>query len=159
MNDVIETADALHASANRLYWHSRGTVESLAGRLGMSRHAFYQSIRPESAGRPCASCGGALEFAHRTARQTGRARCAACGAAESVPRSAPAKAVLVEDVVPSPPPPPPSARITFRGWNLSRWLRELAAVPRERKARVVGAAALGVAAGVLALELLNPSRW
>ena len=156
MNDVIETADALHASANRLYWHSRDSVETLAGRLGMSRHSFYQSIRPEGAGHPCAACGGALEFANRTARQTGRARCAACGAEERV---APPSAVLIEDVVPTPPPPPGAARISFRGWNLARWRRELAAVPRERKARVGGAAALGVAAGFLALELLDPSRW
>ena len=153
MNDVIETAEALHASANRLYWHSRDSVDALAARLGMSRHAFYQSICPEPAGRACAACGGVLEFANRTARQTSRARCAGCGAAERVPPTAVAS-VMIEDVLPTPPP-----RLTFRGWNLSRWRRELAAVPRERAAMVGGAAALGVAAGVLALELLNPSRW
>ncbi|HEX8674957.1 MAG TPA: hypothetical protein VF710_23860 [Longimicrobium sp.] len=158
MNDVIETADALHASANRLYWHSRDSVDALAARLGMSRHAFYQSIRPEPARRACAACGGELEFANRTARQTSRARCAGCGATERVAPPA-VQSVVVEDVLPAPPPPPPSARPSFRGWNLSRWRRELAAVPRERAAMVGGAAALGVAAGVLALELLNPSRW
>lgn len=158
MNDVIETADALHASANRLYWHSRDSVDALAGRLGMSRHAFYQSIRPEDAGRACATCGDRLEFANRTARQTGRARCAACGAAEHVAR-APAAQVLVEDVVPALPPVPVARRVSFRGWNLARWRRELAAVPRERAAMVGGAAALGVAAGVLALEVLTASRW
>lgn len=155
MNDVIETADALHASANRLYWHSRDSVEALAGRLGMSRHAFYQSIRPEGAGRECAACGGALEYANRTARTTGTARCAECGESETVAWTPPA--LVLEDALPT---PPPSAKgFSFRGWNLSRWRRELAAVPRERKAKVGGAAALGVAAGVLALELLNPSRW
>jgi hypothetical protein len=154
MNDVIETADALHASANRLYWHSRDSVDALAARLGMSRHAFY---RPEPAGRACAACGGVLEFANRTARQTSRARCAGCGAAERVAPT-PVQAVVIEDVLPT-PPAPPSARLTFRGWDLRRWRRELAAVPRERAAMVGGAAALGVAAGVLALELLNPSRW
>lgn len=157
MNDVIETADALHASANRLYWHSRDSVDALAARLGMSRHAFYQSIRPEPAGRACAACGGALEFANRTARQTSRARCAGCGSAERV-APPPMQSVVIEDVLPT-PPPPPSARVTFRGWDLPRWRRELAAVPRERAAMVGGAAALGVAAGVLALEFLNPSRW
>ena len=157
MNDVIETADALHASANRLYWHSRDSVDALAARLGMSRHAFYQSIRPEPAGRACAACGGVLEFANRTARQTSRARCAGCGAAERV-APPPVQAVVIEDVLPT-PPAPPGARLTFRGWDLRRWRRELAAVPRERAAMVGGAAALGVAAGVLALELLNPSRW
>lgn len=157
MNDVIETADALHASANRLYWHSRDPVDALAARLGMSRHAFYQSIRPEPAGRACAACGGVLEFSNRTARQTSRARCAACGADERVSPT-PVQSVVIEDVLPA-PPPPPSARVTFRGWDLARWRRELAAVPRERAAMVGGAAALGVAAGVLALELFNPSRW
>lgn len=157
MNDVIETADALHASANRLYWHSRDSVEALASRLGMSRHSFYQSIRPEAAGQACAECGGEMEYANRTARQTGNARCAACGAAEHVAWTAPS--VVLEDALPTPPPPPSATRFSFRGWNLSRWRRELAAVPRERKAKVGGAAALGVAAGVLALELLNPSRW
>lgn len=154
MNDVIETADALHASANRLYWHSRDSVDALAARLGMSRHAFYQSIRPEPAGRACTACGGVLEFANRTARQTSRAGCAGCGADERV-TPPPVQSVVIEDVLPT----PPSARLTFRGWNLARWRRELAAVPRERAAMVGGAAALGVAAGVLALELLNPSRW
>jgi hypothetical protein len=156
MNDVIETADALHASANRLYWHSRDTVETLAGRLGMSRHAFHQSIRPQPVGQPCAACGGALEFANRTARQGGRARCAGCGAAERVARPAP-PAPLPEIL---PAPLPASARaFPFRGWSVARWRRELAAVPRERTAMIGGAAALGVAAGVLALEILNPSRW
>ena len=157
MNDVIETADALHASANRLYWHSRDSVEALASRLGMSRHAFYQSIRPEAAGRACAECGGTLEWANRTARQAGHAHCAACGAAEQVEWAAPA--VVLEESAATPPPPPSATRFSVRGWNLSRWRRELAAVPRERKARVGGAAALGVAAGVLALQLLDPSRW
>ena len=157
MNDVIETADALHASANRLYWHSRDSVDALAARLGMSRHAFYQSIRPEPAGRACAACGGVLEFANRTARQTSRARCAGCGAAERV-APPPVQAVVIEDVLPT-PPAPPGARLTFRGWDLRRWRRELAAVPRERAAMVGGAAALGVAAGVLALEVLTASRW
>ncbi len=158
MNDVIETADALHASANRLYWHSRDPVDALAARLGMSRHAFYQSIRPDDAGRACASCGERLEFANRTARQTGRARCGGCGTEEQVVRAA-SPPVLVEDVVPALPPPPLARPVSFRGWNLARWRRELAAVPRERAAMVGGAAALGVAAGVLALEILTASRW
>lgn len=155
MNDVIETADALHASANRLYWHSRDSVEALAARLGMSRHAFHQSIRPQPTGSPCA-CGGALEWANRTARQGGRARCAECGAAQRVARPAP-PAPLDEAIA---APLPASARaFPFRGWSLARWRRELAMVPRERTAMIGGAAALGVAAGVLALELLNPSHW
>jgi hypothetical protein len=156
MNDVIETADALHASANRLYWHSRDSVEALAARLGMSRHAFHQSIRPQSAGLPCAGCGGVLEFANRGARQGGRAHCGGCGAAQRVPRPAP-PAPLDEVIV---APLPASARaFPFRGWSLARWRRELSMVPRERTAMIGGAAALGVAAGVLALELLNPSHW
>jgi len=155
MNDVIETADALRASANRVYWHSRDSVQALSARLGMSRHAFHQSIRPQDAGRACAGCGGALEFANRAARDASRARCAECGAEEAVARPAPT--VMAEEVL---PPTPRSARVfPFPRWSLARWRRELAAVPRERKARVGGAAALGVAAGVLVLELLSAPRW
>ncbi len=156
MNDVIETADALHASANRLYWHSRDTVETLAARLGMSRHAFHQSIRPQPAGHPCAGCGGPLEFANRTARLGGRARCPECGATERVARPAPPAPM---DEVLAAPLPASARAFPFRGWGLARWRRELAAVPRERTAMIGGAAALGVAAGVLALEILNPARW
>lgn len=153
MNDVIETADAIHASANRLYWHSRDSVDTLASRLGMSSHAFYLSIRPQPVGSACAACGSPLEFANRTARQTGRAQCSGCGARELVARGEapdPAEAEL------HPPRPP---RISFRGWSVGRWRRELAAVPRERAAMVGGAAALGVAVGVLGLEMLEAMRW
>ncbi len=152
MPDVIETADALHASANRLYWQSRDPVEALAARLGMSRHALYSSIRPLPAAQECSGCGEPLAFANRTARETGVARCAACGAEEHVDARAEAEA-----------PPVPLARP--RRWGrvdapeaVRRIRHELAHVRPERAAMIGGAAALGVAVGLVATDLLRHMR-
>jgi hypothetical protein len=153
MPDVIETADALHASANRLYWQSRDTVEALAARLGMSRHALYSSIRPLPAGRECTGCGEPLAFANRTDREAGLARCAGCGAEEHV--HAPAADAEA--------PPVPLKRP--RRWGrvdapeaVRRIRHELAYVRPERAAMIGGAAALGVAVGLVAVDVLRHMR-
>ena len=148
MSDVIETADALHASANRLYWQSQEPVDRLATRLGMSRHAFYASVRPMPAGAGCA-CGGALEFSNRKARAQGRVRCPACGAAPAVAAEAPA---ATHD---SPPPIPLSVGRRRGAGLLRTWWRELSMVRPERAAMIGGAAALGLATALFATDVLR----
>lgn len=151
MKDVIETADAIHASANRLYWHSQDPVEELASRLGMSRHALYASIRPVPAGVDC-ECGEAMVFTNRTRRATGQARCQACKA-EAV--------VAVERISPvrgTPPPRPlsPTARRRLRRIaTVRRWAHDLARVSRERVMMIGGAAAMGAVVGLVAGEALR----
>ena len=143
MTDVMETADALHASANRLYWHSRDPVETLAARLGMSPHALYASVQPAPAELPCAACGEGLVFANRARRANGQADCPACGAAQQVE---PGEGEL---------PPAPLSPRRPRSQALRRWWRDVHAVPRERFAMIGGAAALGLAAALVAGEVVR----
>jgi hypothetical protein len=146
MTDVMETADALHASANRLYWHSRDSVETLAARLGMSPHALYASVQPAPAEAACAACGEGLVFANRARRANGQADCPGCGAAQQVEASG-------RDEL---PPAPLSARPRGpRAEALRRWWRDVHAVPRERFAMIGGAAALGLAAALVAGEVIR----
>ena len=145
MNDVIETADALHASANRLYWHSSDTVEELAARLGMSCHAFHGSIQPAGAGAECAECGEGMVFANRVHRAQGSAHCPACGATAVVEASAAAAEEL-----------PPVALAPPRKRDLLRdWFRDLSYVRPERAALIGGAAALGLATALVAGEVVR----
>ena len=144
MTDVIETADALHASANRLYWVSQDSVEELAVRLGMSPHALYASLQPAPAGVECASCGGEMVFANRARRANGQAHCPACGGPRQVDAA--------EDDL---PPAPLSARP--HGGALRRWWRDVHSVRPERVAMIGGAAALGLMVSLVAGEVVRES--
>lgn len=155
MSDVIETADAIHASANRLYWHSHDSVDQLAARLGMSRHALYNSIRPAPAGTDCQECGQEMVFANRNQRAHGRAHCPKCG-----------NEALVDverlGLVHSDPPPAPIR--PKRRSSVERMMRVylggLRGVRPERAAMIGGAAAMGLAAAMVAGEVLRGMhRW
>lgn len=137
--DVIESVDALHASANRLYWHSEHSVDALAARLGMSRHALYGSIRPQPTGQPCPDCDGELAWANRSARNAGHAKCPACGAAAQVPHVSSAETSL---------PPGPVLKRRRTTAALRTWARAAAAAGRRRALMLGGAAVLGAAAGL-----------
>lgn len=76
------------ADINRLYWESDLPVAEIAERLGVSRRALYDGIRPRPAGIPCPSCGGELGFRNRRAAESREAECAACGTGQVVPGSA-----------------------------------------------------------------------
>lgn len=157
MKDVIETADAIHASANRLYWHSHDSVEELASRLGMSRHALYSSIRPLPAGVDC-ECGAQMVFANRTRRAAGHAHCQACGATETIP----AERVMPVRDTPPPRPLAPRRALGQQSLGVRAFARRLAAVSRERFMMIGGAAALGVAAGLAAVNVVrggHPPTW
>ena len=140
MSDVIETADAIHASASRLYWHSRDSVDQLAARLGMSRHALYASIRPMPAGVDC-GCGGAMVFANRNQRALGKAHCPGCGAEQPVPTDASAHT--------DPPPEPLAAPRAATRIDVRQLWRGLSRVQPERAMLLGGAAAMGMAAAMV----------
>jgi hypothetical protein len=155
MADVNATADAIHASANRLYWLGHDSVEQLAARLGLSRHALYASIRPAPAGAQCAACGAEMVFANRNRRAHGQAACTACGAEETV---AGERAALVHA---SPPPAPLRRQRRSAVRRILRvYLRDLRRVRPERAAMIGGAAAMGMAAAMVAGEVVRGlGRW
>ncbi|MFW6202430.1 MAG: hypothetical protein ACOC8B_07620 [Gemmatimonadota bacterium] len=71
--------DSRDGAANRLYWESDASVAEIARRLGVSRRALYDAVRPEAAGLPCPDCGTGLIYRTRTARMLGEAECSRCG--------------------------------------------------------------------------------
>ena len=151
MADVIESADAIHASANRLYWHSRDPVDRLAERLGMTRPALYAAVRPAPAGADCAACGTGLVFANRSRRAHGRAHCPACGCQRQVDGGRVAHA--------DPPPAPlvPHPRRPPVRERARQWRHALSGVRPERAALFGGVAALGMVAALFAGEVLRES--
>lgn len=66
------------AEANRLYWDTDETVNSIANRLELSRRALYDAIQPVPAGRDCPVCGGDLVYENRSARTADEAVCPQC---------------------------------------------------------------------------------
>ncbi len=148
MSDVIESPERIRAGANRLYWQSGDTVDELAARLGMSRHALYSSIRPAPAGVECTECGAPMAYANRSARGSGRARCPDCGATRVVRPEHRAASQPDED-----------SPVAFDAESEARpsyveepgWRRALAGVPRDRVATLGGLALLGAAFGVAAV--------
>jgi hypothetical protein len=156
MSDVAETADVLHDSANRLYWQGHDGVDQLAARLGMSRHAFYGSIRPVPAGADCTECGEEMVYANRARRAQAQAHCPGCGAEARVE----ARAL---EIVPVTPPPVPLARPRRRSMirrMMRLYVRDLRRVQPERAALIGGAAAAGVAVALVGAEVLrNLERW
>jgi hypothetical protein len=79
MSGANTASDAIRASVDRLYWNSEESVDAVASRLGLSRHALYQAVHPHPAGAACGICGGELAFANRSQRTRRRARCTECG--------------------------------------------------------------------------------
>lgn len=150
MSEVMETAEEIHAGANRLYWHSTDSVEALAKRLGMSRHALYASVRPAPAGIDCSRCGGALVFPNRSSRSFGKASCTRCATVEAVP--APGAASDAEALPPLPLAYRRPTRLLDRE-RLRRIRNDLAAVGRERVRMIGSAALLGAVVGYAAVGL------
>lgn len=156
MSTATETADALHGAANHLYWNSDETVDQLAQRLGMSRHALYASVQPIAADATCEACEGVLEFTNRSSRNAGRATCIACGAEAFVEFPRPEE--TTEETGESPEPMSDATTgdaitgdvPTVENGRLRR-------IP-ERAAKIGGAAALGAAIGVAAVAVTRRKR-
>lgn len=87
-----DLAQDISERANRLYWNSDRSVNSIADGLGLSKGGFYGVIRPIESGRHCSSCQLKTVFANRTAQERDDAFCPVCDAsglpAPSVPSAA-----------------------------------------------------------------------
>jgi hypothetical protein len=68
--------------ANRLYWETDASVAEIADRLGWSRRALYDAIRPLPADAACDVCGSTLVFVNRSARSAATTTCMTCVARE-----------------------------------------------------------------------------
>lgn len=80
----MQTDERAAAEANRLYWDSETPIAEIADRLDLSRRALYDAVEPVGAGARCDRCGGELQYGNRSARKSGYASCAECGAEEMV---------------------------------------------------------------------------
>jgi len=76
----LEQNASVIAEANRLYWQTDKSVAEIAEKLNVSRRALYELVKPEAAGISCSACGGVVEYANRSAKQSGTGRCKNCGA-------------------------------------------------------------------------------
>lgn len=72
---------ALAPDINRLYWETGESVRAVCESLDITSSTLYRLLEPLPAGA-CSACGGALGFRNRTARDSGEATCASCGAVE-----------------------------------------------------------------------------
>jgi len=72
----------LAPEANRLYWESDRSVNQIAHDLEISKGTLYELVRPLPAGLPCPRCGKEMVFPNRTAREKGFLTCPACGLEE-----------------------------------------------------------------------------
>jgi hypothetical protein len=164
---MTETADneVARQRANRLYWSSAETVDEIAARLEIGRSALYSSIRPAPALADCRRCGAGLVFPNRSARSAGRARCTDCGATQLIGENAHPSDRVRESRAPAELPvglldPPIATAHPTVGRLTSRreWNHALSTVERGRLMMIGGAAALGIAAGVAAVEILRARR-
>ena len=138
----MQTDERAVAEANRLYWESDTPIAEIADRLDLSRRALYEAVQPVSAGVRCDRCGGELEYGNRSARKSGYAVCAACGAEEMVDPEAASTARAAPQLEVVPGERPESVRYDMRAPDL-----------RHRAVVLGGAAIAGVALGSVAAWL------
>jgi len=149
---AVDTAtEALRERANRLYWTSSDTVDGVAEKLGMSRHALYAAVRPAPAGQRCAVCGKRLVYTNRSNRAASLATCSGCGrqvnlAERGAKIEAAAAAEGAREVVFTP------AHVERRPGREGGVRDALRSVPPRRVATVAGALTLGALAGVVAVR-------
>lgn len=127
------------AEINRLYWETETSVADIAERLDVSRRALYDAIEPISAGKTCPVCGTMLQYANRSARESGQGACFVCAT------GSPQQQIPVES----------------EAWTWSPGVRSAdpAAAASDaalsaRARRLGGAALLGAAIGAIATHLL-----
>lgn len=112
----MDTHDpGLVEKANSLYWESDASVNEIADQLDLSKGALYGIIQPLDADARCPECGGALEYANRTARDRDVVTCPGCGLEDEL---ALVQAVALDGVDLVQPPPPsrdvPAAAVPLR---------------------------------------------
>ncbi len=77
------------AEANRLYWETDTSVADIAETLDLSRRALYETLEPIDADSTCPVCGGPMQYANRSARDTRQGTCYTCATAS--PQALPAE--------------------------------------------------------------------
>ncbi len=74
-NDGSRTA----AEANRLYWNSEQSVNSIAEVMGLSKSSLYGLIDPLSSESKCPDCSAEMVYRNRTALDKEALSCPSCG--------------------------------------------------------------------------------
>ena len=110
---------------NKLYWGSDISVNQIAEKLDLSKGRLYGLLVPLPTGEQCPDCGEETGYANRTARDRNRAMCPSC--AEGAPARRRKAAVK---------PASTSSKAPARH------------APEIRSRALLGAALLGVAAGL-----------
>jgi hypothetical protein len=141
--------------ANRRYWEGDESVNAIAEAMDISKGRLYDLLLPLDAGVACPTCGGALGFAHRTARQRGVVVCDACGFEGQVDEMAGADASGDSAVVADREkrPEPGSATKGPKGAEL--WTPGVSERTTTGQRAAIGATLLGVAAGLLVVGWLR----
>jgi hypothetical protein len=129
--------------ANRMYWETELSVAEIAQRLDTSRRALYEALQPIAAEETCTVCGGAMEYANRSARDAGQGTCYVC--ATSSPQSMPAESES-ESWTWSPD--------AQRSATAARNAGDMQHAHMQRVRRLAGAALIGAVLGVVTTELL-----
>jgi predicted RNA-binding Zn-ribbon protein involved in translation (DUF1610 family) len=124
---------AVARAANELYWESDASVNQIADRLELSKSTLYGLIRPLPAEIACPRCGTEMVYSNRTALERAFLSCPGCEFEEE-------EEVLRESGAELLPGPGPDLAV-----DLPTALREDSFPGRV----VVGAALIGVAAGML----------
>jgi len=112
--------------ANKLYWSSDISVNQIAQKLDLSKGRLYGLLVPLPTGEQCPDCDEETGYANRTARDRNRATCPSC--ADGVPER--------------------SAKAAPKKASTSSKAPDRLRVPAIRSQALLGAALLGVAAGL-----------
>lgn len=112
--------------ANKLYWGSDTSVNQIAEKLDLSKGRLYGLLVPLPSGDSCPDCGEETGYANRTARDRNQAICSFC--AEGVQ--------------------PRRKKATTKPTVTSSKAPARRRVPGTKSQALLGAALLGVAAGL-----------
>ena len=126
MANQAKQGEAAARKANKLYWGSDISVNQIAEKLDLSKGRLYGLLVPLPTGDQCPDCGEETGYANRTARDRHQATCSHC--ADGV-QGRGAKVMTKPAVTSSKAP--------------ARW-----GVPGNKSKALLGAAMLGVAAGL-----------
>jgi hypothetical protein len=129
-------ADQLEA--NRLYWETDASVNGIAESMGVSKGRLYDLLLPLDVAAACPACGSPLGYPHRTARVRGVVGCDRCafeGALDDLPSAG-------EGADGHPRPEPDEEAVLH-------WAPGGYGDPLGRQRTVIGAALLGMAAGLV----------
>jgi len=138
--------ERLAEEVSRLYWETDASVGEIAAQLDISRRALYAALRPLPAGERCGECGEGLVFMTRSARDEGVAECPACGFEQRV-----GTAVAGASAAGGAAAESAAGEGELAGYEAAPAFRALrpAAAPGAARRSLIGAAVLGVVAGVV----------